>query len=475
MAASHLPDSYYASILSESARSRRANPIRKVYHLENEPGVISLLAGKPNTTMFPFTSIKFTVSPTTSPDYPERIRTGQPLKSEGDQRTEIELTGQDLEEALQYGQTEGSARLLDWLHGLQEHLHGRSRGEGWRMSVGVGSQDMLYKAGTALLNPGDYVLIQAPTYAGVIAMFDSLKCNLVDVPNDSSGTRSSDLRNILSSWPADRPKPKIFYNVPFGCNPTGITTTEQRKREIIELSREHDFIIFEDDPYFNLYFGDAPRPPSFFQLEKSMPTKDGSPNVGRVLRFDSFSKLISAGMRMGWVSGPTPILNAIDMHSGISSVHSSSLSQAMLVALFNSWGLDGFDAHVRSVSTFYRAKCEVFAAAMKQHLDGLAEWDVPEAGMFFWFKLLLPPGPDGESDSSDLIQTKAFKNGVLALPGIGFMPDGRKTPYVRAAFSLLDESDVNEALRRLRETLLKDREDHSGETSAIPVAERKIW
>lgn len=108
-----------------------------------------------------------------------------------------------------------------------------------------------------------------------------------------------------------------------------------------------------------------------------------------------------------------------------------------------------------TVSNFYRQKRDVFERALNTHLDGLAEWVTPEAGMFVWFKLLIADKPGEEGDSFDLIRSKAFKNGVLALPGAVFLPDGRKTAYVRASFSLLSEEDVNEALRRLRVTILE--------------------
>ena len=125
--------------------------------------------------------------------------------------------------------------------------------------------------------------------------------------------------------------------------------------------------------------------------------------------------------------------------------------------LLRSWGYDGFITHTRTVSDFYRKKRDAFERALRTHLDGLAEWITPEAGMFVWFKLLISDKPGEEGDSLDLIRKKAFENGVLALPGTVFLPDGRKTAYVRASFSLLSEDDVNEALRRLRVTVLEAR------------------
>lgn len=135
----------------------------------------------------------------------------------------------------------------------------------------------------------------------------------------------------------------------------------------------------------------------------------------------------------------------------------STLTQEIAAALLHSWGYDGFKAHTETVSDFYRQKRDAFERALRTQLAGLAEWDTPQAGMFVWFKLLIAGEPGEEGDSFDLIRSKAFENGVLALPGTVFLPDGRKTAYVRASFSLLSEEDVNEALRRLRVTILEAR------------------
>ncbi|GLB40686.1 putative PLP-dependent transferase [Lyophyllum shimeji] len=200
----------------------------------------------------------------------------------------------------------------------------------------------------------------------------------------------------------------------------------------------------EDDPYFYLYYGEAPRYPSYFALELQ------EPETGRVLRFDSLSKVLSAGIRIGVVSGPQRLLQAMDGHTATANLQTSSLTQAIVFKLLDSWGYDGFKKHIENVSAFYRAKRDVFERAMQKHLAGLAEWTLPEAGMFFWFKLLLG---DDSGDSRALIADKAVEKGVLALPGTVFLPNGRKTPYVRASFSLLGEDEVDEALRRLAQVV----------------------
>lgn len=158
-----------------------------------------------------------------------------------------------------------------------------------------------------------------------------------------------------------------------------MTATLERRREVLEVARAHDIIIFEDDPYFYLYFGDQERPPSYFALEAQM-----GGVVGNVVRFDSFSKVLSAGMRIGFVSGPEPVLRAIDLHTATADLQVSSLTQAVVFSLLSNWRYEGFKHHINHVSQFYREKRDVFEKAMNKHLKGLAEWVTPEAGMFFW-------------------------------------------------------------------------------------------
>lgn len=220
-----LPKEYYDRFLSDVSKTRIPNPIRSLLPLEKTPGLISMLAGKPNASTFPFTSIQLTARSPMDPTKEEVLTLGP----------------KELETALQYGPTAGTHSLLEWIWGLQEFSHGRKPGEGWRPSVGSGSQDVIYKAVNSILNSGDSVLVESPVYAGVIPMFKAHGCTLIEVKTDGNGIQSSSLREILENWPAEKPKPKVLYSVPYGCNPSGATATIERKRETLELARKHDY------------------------------------------------------------------------------------------------------------------------------------------------------------------------------------------------------------------------------------------
>ncbi|KAG8889446.1 hypothetical protein FRB98_004342 [Tulasnella sp. 332] len=436
----YLPKEFYTPYLSTLARERTPNGIRGLFPLELLPNMLSLLAGKPAPQTFPITSLSFTVrSPESTTEHPVSD-------------IPVSVSGEALDEALQYSATRGIPSFVGWVERLQERFHGRSpKGEGWSVSIGSGSQDLLYKAFHVLLNPGDSIFVEAPVYSGVLPILHSLHAEMIEIPTDAHGVRSSDLRTMLEDWPVGKPIPRTMYTVPYGCNPTGTTATLERRVELLALARKYDFLILEDDPYFYLYYGDAERPASYFHLE----AQDPSEPVGHVLRFDSLSKILSAGMRLGFVCGPEPIIDAIMLHTSSANLQVSSTTQAIGFALLETLGYDGFERHTQGVSQYYRERRDVFEKAMRRHFgDGLAEWATPEAGMFVWFKLnLRSSNGSEEGDSNALIAQRAVAKGVLAIPGTSFFPNGRTSAYVRASFSTIALDDVDEALRRLAEVV----------------------
>ncbi|KAJ3559075.1 hypothetical protein NM688_g564 [Phlebia brevispora] len=390
-----LSEEYYLSRLSVMAKNRTHDEIRSCLHLEQRPGLISMLAGKPHTSTFPFTSLNFT------------------FRDPADPASElpVSLSQEELELGLQYSPTVGIPALVEWCYGLQEIAHGRRKGEGWKLSIGNGSQDLIYKAVTALVNPGDSKHELSERVSGTTPMFQTLQCDIVEVETDAHGIRSDSLRHILENWPASKPKPKVLYTVPYGSNPTGATATLDRRLEVLALAREHEFFILEDDPYHFLYYGPMPRPPSYFALERDQP------QTGWVIRFDSLSKVLSSGIRVGFVSGPEVIVQAMNDHSTVANLQPNSLAQVLALSLLSRWGYQGFLEHTAHVAEFYKKKRDAFQAAMLRHLSGIAEWSMPEAGMFMWFKLLIDTDDGAEGDSNSVIRTTALERGVLALPG----------------------------------------------------------
>eukprot|EP00729_Bicosta_minor_P000409 gene409-15879_t len=252
-----------------------------------------------------------------------------------------------------------------------------------------GSQESLARTFAMLLNPEDTLLVEEPTYSGSLAYLKPHGCNLVSVATDSFGLVTEDFAAKMDQWEQRYP----------GANPSGGTLPLDRRVQL-------------------------------------------------VIRFDSFSKILSSGIRMGCVTGPQALVQQLSLHAQAVNLHPSGLSQAVLLKLMQHWGTDGFEAHVKSVCAFYQAQRDAFLASADKHLTGLAEWTRPEAGMFSWIELF------GVDDSFALISEKAIEEKVLLVPGSVFLSDpDAKSGHVRAAYSTASPEEMDEALARLARLL----------------------
>ncbi|XP_069832699.1 kynurenine/alpha-aminoadipate aminotransferase, mitochondrial isoform X3 [Dendropsophus ebraccatus] len=343
--------------------------------------------------------------------------------------------------------------LVSWLRELQKKLHNPptlayspDKGQ-MAMCITTGSQEGLSKAFDMLVSPGDNVLIDAPTYSGTLAAIKPLGCNLIGVPTDQHGIIPRALKDILSNWaPEDvhipeKNSPKILYTIPNGGNPTGASLTTERKVEIYKIAQEYDLIIVEDDPYYFLQFN-KPWAPSFLSLDID----------GRVIRADSMSKILSSGLRIGYLTGPKPLIDRIILHMQASTLHTSAFTQIMTLQLLQTWGVEGFLEHIESVIRFYRSQRDAMLASADKWLTGLAEWHSPTAGMFLWMKIL------GVPDTHQMIMLKAISKEVLLVPGSAFnINSSEPSSYVRASFSLSTPEQIDQGLERLASLITAER------------------
>jgi len=415
---------------------RQPSAIRSLMPLLQLPGMISLGGGLPNPALFPFKQLSFSLA----------------------DGTNLSLTEQELNAALQYSPTPGLPVLLQQLRELQEREHSPPLpfGEkGWTVSVSTGSSDALYKAFDLLVEEGDSVLCEAPTYSGSLAALRPLKANLVELPVDEFGLIPSKLESMLATFGAvsGRSKPRVLYVIPTGQNPAGCTLTDGRKKEIYALACKHDLIILEDDPYYYLSYGRAAAPAVGTDSQWQRPTSRSFFSMdteGRVLRFDSFSKILSSGLRLGMVSGPAAFIQRIDYVSQAAALHTSGVSQAMVSKLLKHWGAAGWSEHIRQVCLFYARRRDAFIQRVEKHLKGLVTYTVPEAGMFVYFKL------HGVADSKKLVETGAKDARVLLVPGQAFSPNDKPSDCVRASFSTASDEDMDTALQRFAKLLKEE-------------------
>ncbi|GAA5877268.1 hypothetical protein JCM16303_006222 [Sporobolomyces ruberrimus] len=425
--------------ISEGGRKWQPSAIRGLFPLEKLPGMVSLLAGKPNAETFPFSAITVSLKPLIPTDKPEQLVVESDALTEG----------------LQYGPTAGLSGLVKWLENLQETKHSRKKDGSWQVSVGSGSQDLINKAFCSLVNPGDSILLETPVYPGTLGLLKQHDVSLIEVPVDDAGLRPDLLEDTLANWSNKYPAkrfPKLLYTIPTGSNPTGCSSPLERRKKILALVRQYNLLLLEDDAYHYLSFDPSNTTPTYFELEAT----EGDGELGRVVRFDSFSKILSSGMRLGFLTAAKPLVDIVDLNTSNTNLQPSSTTQAIVLVLLNKWGLDGFLAHTRRVAAFYKEKRDMFERVAHKHLDGLATWVTPDSGMFLFLNLqLTKDGTPG--DSSELISTTAVQKGVLAVPGIGFMPNGGKSSYVRVSFSLATEQDAELAFERLRDCILEAR------------------
>mmetsp|Transcript_19969 Transcript_19969/g.28961 ORF Transcript_19969/g.28961 Transcript_19969/m.28961 type:complete len:480 (+) Transcript_19969:1-1440(+) len=471
----------YRPYLSTSSALRKPSAIRKLIPLmSSRPDMVSLGGGLPNPNLFPFTSLHFTVKGLID-------NSGKHSSSSSDRTTmkELELSSEELGLALQYSPTPGVPQLVSFLNSLQQREHAKdlnaniansniknAREENnylpsqpspeWNydVSVTVGSQDGLCKAFEMLLDPfsqDDELFVESPTYPGALGFLRPYGCKLIPVPTDEHGIQPEQLSKLLqesssshsSSYPfgendqQKRKKRRVLYTIPTAQNPSGSTLSNDRRIAIYHLARKYDLIILEDDPYYFLH-PNRQCIPSFLSIDHNL-------GDGRVLRFDSFSKLLSSGMRLGFVTGPPTLVNQLNLHTQTTNLHASGISQLLAYKLLDYWGLDGFDDHAASTATFYNNRRNVLLSAAHQNLSpDLAEWNIPEAGMFLWIKIL-----NGIHDTKTLVEEKAVDAGVLFVPGQSFCPLNEPSSYVRASYSTASDEDMNVAMERLAALIRK--------------------
>lgn len=400
----------YTRYLSLASKNRKPSPIRELLPLMSIPGMISFGGGLPNPETFPIDSISI------------KFKDG----------STVNVPSQKMAAGLQYSETIGMKDIVTWIREFQNKIHKPPGGfDNLEICMSHGSQDILIKSFEMLLERGDNLLVEKPTYAGSLAALNPLGINYVNVDTDGKGLIPSSLEERLNQYSSHPKKPRVLYTIPTGSNPSGGTQDLERKKRVYDLACKHDLLILEDDPYYFLQFDDVV--PSYLSLDTE----------GRVVRFDSFSKIVSSGMRLGMATGPKPLIQQLNYHNQVTTLQPSGVSQVIFYEFLNKMGHEGFYNHTRNVAKFYKHKMELFQKYAEKHLTGYAEWNTPTAGMFLWIKLL------GVEDSFSLIKDKAVAEKVILVPGSSFIGGGEKTPYVRASYSTANEEQMDQGLKRL--------------------------
>jgi len=399
---------------SELCRAMRPSPIRELFKLTQRPGMISFAGGLPDPAIFPVQQF---------------AACAEALASRGTV-------------ALQYGPTEGYGELVAVLQELMRGPLGRSPSAA-EILVASGSQQVMDLAGRVLLDRGDIVVVEAPTYPGALHTFRNCGARFATVPCDGDGMQVDLLPDILQQCRRTTGRlPKLIYTITNFSNPSGACLATARRQQLAEIAERWGIPVFEDDPYGELRHSGEPLP-TIFSL---------TPWPG-VLYASSFSKILAPGVRVAWVVGDATLVRAMAIAKQGVDLCTSMVSQ-VLVAEYCRRG--HLLAHLEAIRAHYARKSALMATALRQHLPaGAASWHEPQGGFFFWLEL-------AATDSRSLFH-RAVENGVAFLPGDAFFPEPGETVvgscdgshFARLCFTFASGEEIDEGCRRLALSLAK--------------------
>ncbi|KAL7422505.1 Aromatic/aminoadipate aminotransferase 1 [Cryptotrichosporon argae] len=482
--------------LSTLSKSRAPSPLKDIFHYMFIPNMISLAGGLPHPSLFPFHSISASTYPASTvidPASPTAPAAAETLTVSRDVASAYPIPT-----LLQYSSAAGHARLLAFYRELTLRLGAPAYAD-WTVLGNAGSTDGWHKVAQLLLEPGDHVICEEQTYPSAQAAYIPMGVRSAPVAVDGEGMVPAALDALVASWdPARGRRPHVLYLVPVGQNPLGTTMREQRRRELYAVAEKHDLVIVEDDPYSALQYAPyelggarvgahADDPAAFiYAMAKSFLTLD---TQGRVIRLDTFSKVLAPGARLGWFTCNAMFAERLVRATEVTTQAPSGFSQMMIGQLLEQWGVDGYLTWLTNLKEQYRVRRDWMLDAIAEHFDvvpasstslagaeGLVVYPKgqaptgppmlslvpPTGGMFLWCKVYYSTNPayTGDLNAFERVFWKRLTDAlVLVTPGWYYAPyegEGVRTleaevgvGHFRLAFSYETKPDMEEGIRRL--------------------------
>lgn len=392
---------------AERALKMRSSVIRDMLALTERPDVISFGGGLPGPQVFPI----------------ERFK-----------KACCCVLDENGELALQYGSTEGYRPLREWI---------ASQARQYGVKVGIdnvlitnGSQQALDLIGRVFINPGDLVATESPTYVSALQAWRVYGARFISAPSDEHGLVVEKVEEILKQ------RPRFLYVLPNFQNPSGTTLTLERRKQLVELAQRYQIPILEDDPYYPLrYEGESL--PRIITLESAAQPESDDVYNGNVIYTSTFSKLLSPGIRLGWVIGPAPVIRKLSVAKQSVDLNTSVFVQ--MVA--NEIGRSGFlDEHIQIIRACYMERRDMMLETMAEMFPSDAVWTRPEGGMFLWCRIR------EDIDASEVFKT-AIQQNVAFVPGEPFFPNGGGKNTMRLNFSFCTPETIREGITRLGRVL----------------------
>ena len=377
--------------------------IRELFKLLGKPGIISFAGGFPDPAMFDVEGIR---------EAANKALTEEPGA------------------ALQYGATEGFQPLREQLSAFMATKGGAVSAN--ELIVTTGSQQALDLLGKTMISPGDKVIVEGPTFLATIQCFRLYGAELVSAPCDGNGVKADELEKLIAEH-----KPKFVYLIPTFGNPSGALLNLERRKKVLELAVKYNTLVVEDDPYGDLYFG-APPPPSLLALSASVP---GSRDL--LVYCGSLSKVLSPGLRVGWMVAQPELLANATMCKQFSDAHTSTFAQATAAQYLKAGRMPATLDNVRKV---YAERAKVMGEALTHELGDAVEFTQPQGGLFFWARLT---GKGGKLQDAGEFAKRAIEQGVAFVPGVPFYAANPDTATFRLSFATADVGKINEGMARL--------------------------
>ena len=351
----------YEALFAARTRGMKSSAMREMMALTERPDVISLAGGLPDTSTF-------------APELYAKLMS--------------QVAAQAAARALQYGPTEGMAVTVECIVEVMAH-------EGTSVNpadviVTTGGQQVIDLVCKALVDPGDVIVAEAPTYPGAVPTFGAYQADVVQIEVDSDGMPIDELERTLDRLQGEARRPKFIYTIPNFQNPGGVTMSLARRRRLVEVARERELLVLEDNPYGLLrYEGEAL--PTLYSLDASNAGKNGASDL--VIYLGTFSKILSPGLRLGWAVAPRPVLEKLNLGKQGADLCSSPMTQLFVAAYFAERVSEGTSLrpawvdYVERLKTLYRRRRDVMLEALEEHFGGRASWTRPEGGLFIWATL----------------------------------------------------------------------------------------
>ena len=372
----------------------QASAIREILKVAEQPDVLSFAGGLPAPEAFPAQALA---------------------------RAHADVLAGDAAGALQYGATEGFGPLRAWVAERMTRRGVPASPE--QVLITAGSQQGIDLVGKALIDPGDVVVVEAPSYLAALQCFSTYEARFEAVPSDAEGMRVDALERVLQ-----KTRPKLIYLVPTFQNPCGTTLSLERRGRIARLAAEHGITVLEDDPYCELRYRGAALPP-VVALAPDAP----------VIHLGSFSKTLAPGLRLGYAVAAERTVRALTIAKQAADLHTSSLSQRAVARMFETFD---YDAHVAGLRRLYGERLDAMIASLERSFPEGTSWTRPDGGLFVWVSL--PSGIDARELLAEAVRAR-----VAFVPGAPFYPDEPCVETLRLNFSNRPPAAISDGMARL--------------------------